>query len=147
MMLRMCFHDNSVSTDLKDGLSFSEYVEKHLEDTDGDGFKETWKGFERNLPTSGGDASVLICPEERFHPNQNVRPLEFFRRVVFKSSCTTDFRSLPSMILKNKNTVRPNRFACAESIPVVQVLRRYLRWQLLSCQQQQQWFRFRSWKH
>jgi len=76
MMLRMCFHDNAVypdvqTTDEQTTLSFHEYIENHLEDRDWDGFKETWTGYEEYMPTSGGDASVLVCSKERFHPNQN----------------------------------------------------------------------------
>jgi hypothetical protein len=62
MFLRMCFHDNSVNPDHG---SFNEYVKTKM-NTEGQ-----WTGPLRYLDTSGADASVLLCPEERYHPNQN----------------------------------------------------------------------------
>jgi hypothetical protein len=61
MMQRMCFHDNSV-----DPLypSFNQYVKDNLSNG-------KWNGPFTYLNTSGADASVLICPQERYHPNQN----------------------------------------------------------------------------
>lgn len=61
MMLRMCFHDNSVhSYEPK----FQDYVATNVEGESG-----RWNGPFKYLETSGGDASNLICPEERHHPN------------------------------------------------------------------------------
>jgi hypothetical protein len=62
MFLRMCFHDNSVDSGYP---SFNQYVQENI-DIDG-----KWDGPYTYLDTSGADASVLICPEERYHPNQN----------------------------------------------------------------------------
>ena len=62
MFTRMCFHDNSIDSSIQ--IPFNEYVKNHLK-------KGKWKGPTRYLETSGADASVLICPEERYHPNQN----------------------------------------------------------------------------
>ena len=62
MFLRMCFHDNSVNPEHG---SFNEYVKKNI-NTEG-----KWTGPHRYMNTSGADASVLLCPQERYHPNQN----------------------------------------------------------------------------
>jgi hypothetical protein len=62
MFLRMCFHDNSIHSEFP---SFNEYVKDNL-DVNG-----KWAGPSTYLKTSGADASVLICPQERYHPNQN----------------------------------------------------------------------------
>jgi hypothetical protein len=62
MMLRMCFHDNSVDPGYP---SYNQYVQSNL------GIDGKWNGPFTYLETSGADASVLICPEERYHPNQN----------------------------------------------------------------------------
>lgn len=65
MMLRMAFHDNSINTGVAD---FQVYVKSSLK-SKGDDL--LWTGPGRYLQTSGADASVLLCPEERYHPNQN----------------------------------------------------------------------------
>jgi Peroxidase len=66
MMLRMCFHDNAIHPDLPD---FQDYIDGFIEE-DKMGWTR-WTGPPTNLATSGGDASVLVCSKERFHPNQN----------------------------------------------------------------------------
>jgi Peroxidase len=63
MFLRMCFHDNSVDSTQPD---FQDYVKSSIDPT-----TKKWIAEARYMTTSGADASVLICPEERFHPNQN----------------------------------------------------------------------------
>jgi hypothetical protein len=65
MMLRMCFHDNSINLKVP---KFQDYVSSYLNEIDG---KMYWTGPTRDLETSGGDASVLLCSVERFHPNQD----------------------------------------------------------------------------
>jgi hypothetical protein len=65
MMMRMCFHDMAI---VDSELPFPKYVKEHLVT---EGGKLKWNGPSRYLETSGADASVLVCPEERFHPNQN----------------------------------------------------------------------------
>jgi hypothetical protein len=65
MMMRMCFHDNAI---VDSQPPFPQYVMENLA-TEGGNLK--WKGPSRYLETSGADASVLVCPEERYHPNQN----------------------------------------------------------------------------
>jgi hypothetical protein len=66
MMLRMCFHDNAINPELPD---FQDYIDSFIE-VDTMGFTR-WTGPPTHLATSGGDASVLLCSMERFHPNQN----------------------------------------------------------------------------
>jgi Peroxidase len=63
MFLRMCFHDNSVDPAQPD---FQDYVTKSI-----DPITKKWIGESRYMRTSGADASHLICPEERYHPNNN----------------------------------------------------------------------------
>ncbi len=63
MFLRMCFHDNSVSVTQPD---FQDYIAKSI-----DPQTNKWIGEAKYLTTSGADASNLICPQERYHPNQN----------------------------------------------------------------------------
>jgi hypothetical protein len=63
MFLRMCFHDNSINASFP---VFNQYVTDHINPKNG-----KWTGPYRFLETSGADASILICPEERYHPNQN----------------------------------------------------------------------------
>jgi hypothetical protein len=62
MFLRMCFHDNSIDSAFP---SFNDYIKANMGD------KGKWNGKHRYLDTSGADASVLLCSEERYHPNQN----------------------------------------------------------------------------
>ena len=59
MCLRLAFHDNSIDGDPQT------YVENAL-DKNGN-----WPASARYMLTSGADASLLICPEERYHPNNN----------------------------------------------------------------------------
>jgi hypothetical protein len=66
MMLRMCFHDNAINTDLP---HFQDYIDNYVA-VDDIGWTR-WTGPGENLETSGADASVLVCSKERFHPNQN----------------------------------------------------------------------------
>ena len=61
MCLRMVFHDNAIADE--DG---ADYVVRNIDPVTG-----KWKGPDMMLPTSGGDASVLTCKPERFHPNNN----------------------------------------------------------------------------
>lgn len=74
MMIRMCFHDNTAMLGPNPNPLMGElrpppqHVHNMLEDTGG-GMK--WKGCSRYMDTSGADASVLLCPEERYHPNNN----------------------------------------------------------------------------
>jgi Peroxidase len=63
MFLRMCFHDNAVDATQPD---FQDYVASGI-----DPITKKWTAEARYLKTSGADASNLICPEERFHPNNN----------------------------------------------------------------------------
>jgi hypothetical protein len=65
MMMRMCFHDNAI---VDSQPPFPKYVTENLKDVRG---TLKWTGPSRYLETSGSDASVLVCPEERYHPNQN----------------------------------------------------------------------------
>ena len=60
MCLRMAFHDNAING--KDG---SEYVESMINSAG------EWIGPDMMMETSGGDASVLTCKPERYHPNNN----------------------------------------------------------------------------
>ena len=60
MFLRMCFHDNSVNPEHG---SFNEYVKKNLNP------QGKWIGPHHYMETSGADASVLLCPQEMYHPN------------------------------------------------------------------------------
>lgn len=64
MFLRMCFHDNTINVEEKD---FQKYVASAINP---DTMK--WRAETRYMKTSGADASNLICPEERFHPNNNL---------------------------------------------------------------------------
>jgi hypothetical protein len=66
MMMRMCFHDSAI---VDSQPPFPQYVEENLV-KEGEGGNLKWKGPSRYLETSGADASVLVCPEERYHPNQ-----------------------------------------------------------------------------
>jgi hypothetical protein len=61
MCLRMSFHDNTIVTG--DGAA---YVQNNIDQVTG-----KWTGPEMIMETSGGDASVLTCKHERFHPNNN----------------------------------------------------------------------------
>jgi hypothetical protein len=63
MFLRMCFHDNAIDPAQPD---FQQYVANGI-----DPITKRWNAEARYLKTSGADASHLICPEERFHPNNN----------------------------------------------------------------------------
>jgi hypothetical protein len=63
MFLRMCFHDNSIDATQQD---FRQYVSAAIDPVTGQ-----WIAESRYMKTSGADASNLICPEERFHPNNN----------------------------------------------------------------------------
>lgn len=65
MMMRMCFHDNAI---VDSQPPFPQYVTENLK---AEGGNLKWNGPSRYLETSGADASVLVCPEERYHPNQN----------------------------------------------------------------------------
>ena len=62
MYLRMCFHDNTVKPDFTD---FQAYIDEHVSDT---GY---WSGPGKYMETSGADASLLMCQEERLHPNSD----------------------------------------------------------------------------
>jgi Peroxidase len=64
LFLRMCFHDNAVEPNMED---FATYVANSIDSSN----NNTWIGEKIYMPTSGADASVLICPEERLFPNQN----------------------------------------------------------------------------
>ena len=64
MWLRMCFHDNSINDD---SINFRTYVANAIDPT-----TRKWTAESRFLVTSGADASNLICPEERTHPNNNM---------------------------------------------------------------------------
>lgn len=61
MMLRLCFHDQTIEPHV---TKYQDYVSEHIDYTTG-----RWNGPFKWLPTSGGDASNLICPAERNHPN------------------------------------------------------------------------------
>jgi Peroxidase len=63
MFLRMCFHDNAVNPNAPE---FQDYVAQSIDPT-----TKKWIGESRYMRTSGADASHLICPDERYHPNQN----------------------------------------------------------------------------
>jgi Peroxidase len=63
MYLRMCFHDNAINPDAP---AFQDYVTQSI-----DPVTKKWIGEARYMDTSGADASHLMCPEERYHPNQN----------------------------------------------------------------------------
>jgi len=52
-------------------INVVEAKEKKTKDCYNMDIEKTWIGPKRYLETSGGDASVLTCPEERFHPNNN----------------------------------------------------------------------------
>jgi hypothetical protein len=57
----MSFHDNAIDPIFG---SFSDYVTANL-------VGDKWKGPYRYLDTSGADASLFLCPEERYHVNNN----------------------------------------------------------------------------
>jgi hypothetical protein len=86
MMIRMCFHDNTPVLE-NGGVKSAkppQYVKDNIVIDPKDG-KKTWGGNTRYMETSGADASVLICPEERYHPNNNYddtasRVLEAFQK-------------------------------------------------------------------
>lgn len=61
MCLRMVFHDNTINND----LDAAEYVASKISKTG------EWMGPDLLMESSGGDASVLVCKPERYHPNQN----------------------------------------------------------------------------
>lgn len=61
MMLRMCFHDETIETQMP---KYQDYIHGHI-----DPITSRWIGPFKWLATSGGDASNLICPAERDHPN------------------------------------------------------------------------------
>ena len=63
MFLRMCFHDNAIDPTQQE---FQTYVASSI-----DPHTKKWIGESRYMKTSGADASHLICPDERFHPNNN----------------------------------------------------------------------------
>ena len=63
MFLRMCFHDNAIDATQQD---FRQYVSSAIHPV-----TKQWTAESRYMKTSGADASNLICPEERFHPNNN----------------------------------------------------------------------------
>jgi Peroxidase len=63
MFLRMCFHDNTIDPAQP---KFQNYVASSI-----DPVTKKWIAESRYLKTSGADASNLICPDERFHPNNN----------------------------------------------------------------------------
>ena len=63
MFLRMCFHDNAVDLSQPD---FQDYIARSF-----DPRTRKWNGEAKFLNTSGADASHLICPQERYHPNNN----------------------------------------------------------------------------
>ena len=63
MFLRMCFHDNAIDPAQPE---FQTYVASAM-----DPITKKWTAESRYMKTSGADASNLICPEERFHPNNN----------------------------------------------------------------------------
>ena len=60
MCLRMAFHDNTIN-----GQDGAEYVASKINHAG------EWTGPHLMMETSGGDASVLTCKPERFHPNNN----------------------------------------------------------------------------
>jgi hypothetical protein len=62
MCLRMAFHDNAIVDQDAD-----EYVENCIDSANG-----VWKGPDMMMESSGGDASVLVCKPERFHPVRGV---------------------------------------------------------------------------
>ena len=62
MYLRMCFHDNTVVPTKPD---FQDYIAENIDES---GF---WHGPGKFLETSGADASLLVCEEERLHPNND----------------------------------------------------------------------------
>jgi hypothetical protein len=63
MMMRMCFHDNSIN--IPHG-KFEDYISQYIDyDT------MAWNGPDYMLESSGADASVMMCSGERLHPNQN----------------------------------------------------------------------------
>ena len=63
MFLRMCFHDSTIDPAQP---KFQKYVASSI-----DPVTKKWIAESRYLKTSGADASNLICPDERFHPNNN----------------------------------------------------------------------------
>jgi hypothetical protein len=63
MFLRMCFHDNAIDPAQPE---FQTYIASSI-----DPATKKWIAESRYLKTSGADASHLICPEERYHPNNN----------------------------------------------------------------------------
>ena len=66
MFLRMCFHDNTINIEDTD-MDFRTYVANAI-----DPETKKWTAESRFMLTSGADASNLICPEERKHPNNNL---------------------------------------------------------------------------
>ena len=62
MYLRMCFHDNTVDPSFPD---FQDYIDMHTAENG------SWNGFGKFLETSGADASLLTCEDERLHPNND----------------------------------------------------------------------------
>jgi hypothetical protein len=66
MFLRMCFHDNAINIE-DTNVDFRTYVSNAIDpDTN------KWTAESRFMITSGADASHLICPQERTHPNNNM---------------------------------------------------------------------------
>lgn len=65
MCLRMAFHDNSLNIVNGVAMDGAEYVDSKINSVG------EWNGPDLMMETSGGDASVLTCKPERFHPNQN----------------------------------------------------------------------------
>ena len=63
MFLRMCFHDNAIDPTQTE---FQQYVASAIDPS-----TKKWIAESRYMKTSGADASNLICPEERYHPNNN----------------------------------------------------------------------------
>ena len=66
MFLRMCFHDNTIDIE-ETNIDFRKYVANAI-----DPESNKWTSESRFMITSGADASNLICPEERTHPNNNL---------------------------------------------------------------------------
>jgi hypothetical protein len=66
MYLRMCFHDNSIN---RDATKYQDNLKSKVLMGELEHFNADPPLF--SLQTSGADASVLVCPKERYHPNQN----------------------------------------------------------------------------
>lgn len=66
MMLRMCFHDNTIDPTKPD---FRDYIRSKIRV--GQQGRKRWFGPQTYLETSGADASVLVCKPERYHPNND----------------------------------------------------------------------------